>query len=94
MRAFLGRGFLGDRLMIMKSASALEHVQNTADLAQEFVEDQGKRKPVVKNLDACVFCTGCEEQCPAGAIKHPSKEETEKIINKLKKNSNVSQKRN
>jgi NAD-dependent dihydropyrimidine dehydrogenase PreA subunit len=54
--------------------------------AYEFVEDQGGKKPVVKNPDACVvLCTGCEEQCPAGAIKHPSKEETEKIIGKLRK---------
>jgi NAD-dependent dihydropyrimidine dehydrogenase PreA subunit len=54
--------------------------------AYEFNEDNGEKKPIVKNPDACVvFCTGCEEQCPVGAIKHPSKEETQKIIEKLLK---------
>jgi NAD-dependent dihydropyrimidine dehydrogenase PreA subunit len=54
--------------------------------AYEFVEDKGEKKPVVTNPNACVvFCTGCEEQCPAGAITHPSKEETQKIIKKLQK---------
>jgi NAD-dependent dihydropyrimidine dehydrogenase PreA subunit len=51
----------------------------------EFEEKQGKKRSVVKNPNNCVvFCTGCEEQCPAGAITHPSKEETQKIIGKLK----------
>ena len=31
-----------------------------------------------------VFCRGYEDMCPAGAITHPSKEETKKIIDKLK----------
>ena len=54
--------------------------------AYEFIEDHGEKKPIVKNPDACViFCTGCEEQCPAGAIRHPSKEETERIIDKLRR---------
>jgi NAD-dependent dihydropyrimidine dehydrogenase PreA subunit len=52
----------------------------------EFEENQGKKKPVVKNPNNCiVFCTGCEEQCPAGAIKFPSKKETREIIRKLQK---------
>ncbi|HUT17255.1 MAG TPA: ferredoxin family protein [Acidobacteriota bacterium] len=53
----------------------------------EFEENQGKKKPVVKNPNNCVvFCTGCNEQCPAGAIKHPSKKEAREIIKKLRKN--------
>ena len=48
-------------------------------------ETQGKKKPVVRNPNYCVvLCTGCEEQCPAGAIKHPSKKETREIIKKLR----------
>ena len=52
-------------------------------------EFQGKdetKKSVVKNPNNCVvFCTGCEEQCPAQAITHPSKLETGKILAKLRK---------
>lgn len=56
----------------------------------EFQEHQGKKKSVVKNPYNCVvFCTGCEEQCPANAITHPSKKETIKIIEKLKKAKRV-----
>jgi NAD-dependent dihydropyrimidine dehydrogenase PreA subunit len=52
----------------------------------ELEENQGKKKSVVKNPYNCVvFCKGCEEQCPAGAITHPLKEETQKIIEKLQK---------
>ena len=52
----------------------------------EFEENQGKKRSSVKNPNNCVvFCTGCEEQCPAGAITHPSKEKTQKIIKKLQK---------
>jgi NAD-dependent dihydropyrimidine dehydrogenase PreA subunit len=52
----------------------------------EFEEKAGKKRPVVKNFNNCVvFCTGCQEQCPASAITHPSKVETRKIIEKLRK---------
>jgi NAD-dependent dihydropyrimidine dehydrogenase PreA subunit len=52
----------------------------------EFEEKEGKKVSVVKNPNNCVvFCTGCQEQCPADAITHPSKEETRKIIRKLQK---------
>ena len=54
--------------------------------AYEFEEKDGKKRPVVKNPYNCVvLCTGCESQCPAGAITHPSKQETRKIIEKLQK---------
>lgn len=54
--------------------------------AYEFKENQEKKRPVVKNPNNCVvFCTGCEEQCLAGAIKFPSKKETREIIKKLRK---------
>ena len=44
-----------------------------------------EKKTVVKNQNACVvMCRGCEDICPVGAITHPSKEETQKIIEKLK----------
>ena len=49
-------------------------------------EKGGKKKTVVKNQNSCiVFCRGCEDICPAGAITHPSEKETQKIIDKLKK---------
>jgi NAD-dependent dihydropyrimidine dehydrogenase PreA subunit len=51
-----------------------------------FKEENGEKKVFVKNLDACVvFCRGCEDICPKGAISHPSEEKTQKIIGKLKK---------
>ncbi len=44
-----------------------------------------EKKTVVKNQNACVvMCRGCEDICPVGAITHPSEEETQKIIEKLK----------
>lgn len=54
--------------------------------AFDFEEKDGKKRTVVKNPYNCVvFCRGCEEICPAGAISHPSEEETQKIIQELKK---------
>jgi NAD-dependent dihydropyrimidine dehydrogenase PreA subunit len=48
-------------------------------------EKDGKKKTVVKNQNTCVvMCRGCEDICPAGAITHPSEEETQKIFEKLK----------
>jgi NAD-dependent dihydropyrimidine dehydrogenase PreA subunit len=52
----------------------------------EIEEKEGKKRSVVKNPNSCVvFCRGCEDICPADAITHPSKEETQKIIGKLQK---------
>lgn len=52
----------------------------------EFEEKQGKKVPVVKNPNNCVvLCSGCEPECPTGAITHPSKVETRRIIAKLRK---------
>jgi NAD-dependent dihydropyrimidine dehydrogenase PreA subunit len=49
-------------------------------------EKEDKKRSVVKNPDNCViFCTGCEEQCPNGAITFPSKKETRELIRKLQK---------
>jgi len=54
--------------------------------AFDFEEKDGKRITVVKNPNSCVvFCRGCEDICPAGAITHPSEKETQKIIEKLQK---------
>ena len=51
-----------------------------------FEEQQGKKRSIVKNPNNCVvFCNGCGGICPSGAIKHPSKKEVGKIINKLRK---------
>jgi NAD-dependent dihydropyrimidine dehydrogenase PreA subunit len=52
----------------------------------EFEEMDGGQRPVVKNANNCVvYCNGCDEICPSGAIEHPSKVETGKIISKLRK---------
>ena len=51
----------------------------------EFEQENRKRKTVVKDQKACVvFCRGCEDICPAGAITHPSEDKTRKIIEQLK----------
>jgi NAD-dependent dihydropyrimidine dehydrogenase PreA subunit len=43
----------------------------------EFEEEDGKRRPIVRNPNNCiVLCAGCDAICPVGAIKHPSKKET------------------
>jgi NAD-dependent dihydropyrimidine dehydrogenase PreA subunit len=45
----------------------------------------GEKKTVVKNQNACVvMCRGCDDICPVGAITHPSEEETQMIVEKLK----------
>ncbi len=50
-----------------------------------FEVKDGKKRTVVRNTNACVvFCRGCEEICPVGAITHPSEKKTEKIIEILK----------
>jgi len=52
----------------------------------EFEEKEGKTRSVVRNPNNCVvLCTGCEPQCPVGAITYPSKVETRKIIRELQK---------
>jgi len=48
-------------------------------------EKNGKKITIVNPNRCVVFCRGCEDICPAGAITHPSEEETEKIIEELKK---------
>lgn len=54
--------------------------------AFEVEEKQGEKRTVTKNPSPCiVFCRGCEDICPTGAISHPLEEETQKIIDKLKK---------
>jgi len=52
----------------------------------ELEEKEDKKRSVVKNPNNCVvLCTGCEAQCPAGAITHPSKKTTREIIKNLRK---------
>jgi formate hydrogenlyase subunit 6/NADH:ubiquinone oxidoreductase subunit I len=45
----------------------------------------GKKKTVVNPNRCVVFCRGCEDICPVRAISHPDEEQTQKIIDKLKK---------
>lgn len=48
------------------------------------MENINGKKQVTVNPNYCVvFCRGCEDICPAGAISHPDEEETQKIIDKL-----------
>ncbi len=52
----------------------------------EFRKRDGKKRPVVKNPNNCVvYCDACDEICSVGAINHPSKAETGKVISKLRK---------
>ena len=52
----------------------------------EVVENQEEKTPIVKNPNNCVvFCTGCQGQCPVGAINFPSKKKTREIIKELEK---------
>lgn len=56
--------------------------------AFDFEEKNEKKRTIVKNPNACVvFCRGCQDICPEKAITHPSEKETQKIIDKLKKNT-------
>ena len=49
-------------------------------------ETIGNKKRTVVNPSRCVvFCHGCEDICPAEAISHPDEEQTQAIIDKLKK---------
>jgi len=52
----------------------------------QFQEEKGKKKPIVSNPNNCVvLCSGCDAICPAGAITHPSKKQTQEIIRNLRK---------
>jgi NAD-dependent dihydropyrimidine dehydrogenase PreA subunit len=54
--------------------------------AFEFEEENGKKRPIVKNPNNCVvLCTGCDGVCPSGAIKHQCKKETREEIKRLRK---------
>ncbi len=45
----------------------------------------GKKTTTVKKPYNCVvLCNGCDAICPVGAISHPSKVETRKVIRELK----------
>ncbi len=54
--------------------------------AFKYEEKDGKKTTVVNPNRCVVFCRGCEDICPVGAITHPSEEETRKVILNLKKN--------
>jgi NAD-dependent dihydropyrimidine dehydrogenase PreA subunit len=44
-----------------------------------------KKQTTVHPNRCVVFCRGCEDICPASAITHPDEEQTQKVIDKLKK---------
>ncbi len=51
----------------------------------ESQEESGKQMILLKNPYNCVvLCAGCDSICPEGAIKHPSKRETQKTIRNLR----------
>ena len=54
--------------------------------AYRYEVQNGKKKTVVSPNKCIVFCRGCEDICPTGAITHPSEEETIKIVKTLKRN--------
>jgi NAD-dependent dihydropyrimidine dehydrogenase PreA subunit len=47
--------------------------------------ENGKKITTVTPNSCVVFCRGCEGICPSGAIDHPDEAQTQRIINKLKK---------
>jgi NAD-dependent dihydropyrimidine dehydrogenase PreA subunit len=52
----------------------------------EIEEHEGKKRSVVKHPNNCVvLCTGCDGICPAGAIRHQTKGETQQRIKALRK---------
>jgi len=53
----------------------------------KFEEKEGKKITTVNPSKCVVFCRGCEDICPTGAISHPSDEETRKAIERLKKDA-------
>jgi len=53
--------------------------------AFKFEEKDDEKRPVVNPNKCIVFCRGCEEICPVGAITHPSEKGTRKIIEDLQK---------
>jgi ferredoxin len=53
-------------------------------------EEKNCKKRIAVNPNSCVvFCRGCEDICPSGAISHPSEEETQKVIDKLRLEENT-----
>ncbi len=47
---------------------------------------EDEKRSVVRNpINCVVFCTGCKEQCPVGAINFPSKKEIRELIRKLQR---------
>ena len=54
--------------------------------AYRFEVQDGKKKTLVNPNKCIVFCRGCEDICPTGAITHPSEEVTIKIVKTLKRN--------
>jgi NAD-dependent dihydropyrimidine dehydrogenase PreA subunit len=57
--------------------------------AFKFEEKDGKNQTLVTPNSCVVFCRGCEDICPVGAISHPSEEKTQDIIDKLKTNAKL-----
>ncbi len=48
-------------------------------------QKEDEKRAVVKNPNNCVvLCTGCDDVCPAGAVKHPSKKQTREKIKELR----------
>ncbi len=47
-------------------------------------EENGKKRTIVNPHRCVVFCRGCEDVCPQGAITHPDEEKTQEVIDRLK----------
>ncbi|MCX8150730.1 MAG: ferredoxin family protein [Candidatus Bathyarchaeota archaeon] len=75
----------GPKIDYTKCISCGKCVEFCHNNAFAFEEKDGKKLSVVKNPNNCVvFCRGCEDICPVGAITHPSEEVIQKIIDRLK----------
>ena len=61
----------------------------------EFQENDGKKRPLVKNPNNCVvLCSGCDSICPAGAITHPSKKEFQKKLKEIRTDPDLKLRKN
>jgi formate hydrogenlyase subunit 6/NADH:ubiquinone oxidoreductase subunit I len=44
-----------------------------------------EKQTIIRPNRCVVFCHGCDDICPAGAISHPDEEQTQKTIDELKR---------